>query len=661
MNLNNNLDGKRITAHLARIRANYANKRNKKHTLHLLTTNPQYNYHQNINSIWSEYDQEVLRALSGLLPSRRAWIRNGNTSRYSNNSYGVPQRTSSQSDNILSILKTIEKSRNVAQPPVYHDNLAAFISNIQEKVASCTYSFEPPITIPSRKKPKSINQNNVTAVCRPISLYSLPDRIVLTAVNKYLTQLIDPIFSDCSYAFRSSRLIYGKYHPVTHHDAVARILEYKKRFHHTDLWVAECDMKKFYDSVSHDVIIKRFYYLINKVKNSADQSDLTSAIHLFMSYLDSYSFPQEVYSYNGDSDYWRNHNIPNGAFHWVEKELIEKHHHPNPKKSRIGVPQGGALSGLIANIVLDYADGCIPSDPDVLYLRYCDDMIIMHPDRSSCAQAMNLYKAALDRLSLVSHDSATTNSIITKYGVRTNPLASPKAFWEFKTKGPYFWADHNKGGFKWIGFVGYEIDYQLNIRVRNKSLIKEITKQKQVIDQIRLASKKAPRKHQSTFCESATHRLIGMSVGRVELWNYQVIDNSMCWINGFKLLYDNPFLRRQLRILDRSRNKLLRDLERSLQGLTPTIPIVQTGAPVQRQIPKYHKPFSYFYHALKGPPLGPLPNISATNGKAPYSIHAKRIQMLRFSLYHIHLIRIKINLRWVRFYYLTFMAEFDKL
>ena len=53
---------------------------------------------------------------------------------------------------------------------------------------------------------------------------------------------------------------------------------------------------------------------------------------------------------------------------------------------RIGLPQGGALSGLLSNLVLDKLDKTINALKlnDFLYIRYCDDIIIIGRKEEDC-------------------------------------------------------------------------------------------------------------------------------------------------------------------------------------------------------------------------------------------------------------------------------------
>jgi len=62
-------------------------------------------------------------------------------------------------------------------------------------------------------------------------------------------------------------------------------------------------------------------------------------------------------------------------------------------------------------------------------------------------------------------------------------------------------------------------------------LEKELKKQKEVIGKIKKAISKKQKVSGGTVMESAIRRLIGMSVSRVELWNYSKIVHEMCWKN----------------------------------------------------------------------------------------------------------------------------------
>jgi retron-type reverse transcriptase len=126
-------------------------------------------------------------------------------------------------------------------------------------------------------------------------------------------------------------------------------------------------------------MIKRsFKGFIKSAKKSYPGLSCLSAIRIFESYLKSYPFVHHSLPLNKDQSFFEKFHIQNGEFEWIDKELNEKHYYKSMYRERIGVPQGGALSGLIANIVLDYADKKVLEfdDGKLLYIRYCDDMIL---------------------------------------------------------------------------------------------------------------------------------------------------------------------------------------------------------------------------------------------------------------------------------------------
>ena len=171
------------------------------------------------------------------------------------------------------------------------------------------------------------------------------------------------------------------------------------------------------------------------------------------------------------------------------------------------------------------------------------------------------------------------------------------SFWKGKSKGPYKWDSISEGGFPWIGFVGYELHYNGHIRVRKKSFLKELSKQKDVVEEISNAVKYGMRKSKGSVTESAIHRLVGMSVGRVNLKNYNIVSNDLCWKNGFKELKPNKYSVHQIKQLDRNRNKLYYDLVKDLKEPEEDEENIIESKP--RQIVHFNKPFSYYYQVIE--------------------------------------------------------------
>ncbi|MBL4879797.1 MAG: hypothetical protein JKX82_00600, partial [Oleispira sp.] len=150
----------------------------------------------------------------------------------------------------------------------------------------------------------------------------------------------------------------------------------------------------------------------------------------------------------------------------------------------------------------------------------------MHKDFNECQKAKDVYLKSLEKLKLVPHkfvNELTKEKSPAKFTI--------KPFWHTKSKGAYKWDSIENKGFPWISFVGYEIHHKGNIRVRKKSLEKELKKQKRIIVEIEKAIKLGQRKVKGYVIESAINRLIGMSVGRIGLNNFEEVSTDMCWKN----------------------------------------------------------------------------------------------------------------------------------
>lgn len=587
-----------IIAYVCKLRAKITKSRNKKHLIHLLTDSDKFNYHVNDFKKYQEatevtanefikYESQFLAELNKILPPRKKWVTLGSKSRISkaNN-----QPLSSNDKNYYSLIKTIKSYRKKSPKEPWLVELDNFVHDIRKTVLSGNYTVSPPIIFPklkNDKKPKGING------CRPLSLFSLKDRIILSIANKYLTRLFDKYFMDCSYAFRSKR---NKDNTkiVNHHDCIKDVLEYRKINSEKSLWVVECDMEKFFDSVNHKIILELFNELIDKAKADKLILNPKNISIIFIQFLGCYSFNNNVLPLNSAEAYWKSYNIPNGEFEWVEKRFKELKYYNSIEEERIGVPQGGALSGLIANMVLNSADKEVMKT-DAFYVRFCDDMLILHTEYDVCLNAKENYLTALQKLKLVPHNFNSTLVAKREKIKKGLPELTYAPFWKGKSKGPYRWASIIEKGFPWIGFVGYDLHHEGYIRVRKKSFEKELRKQKEVIDEIRKAIRNGMRKSKGSVTESAIHRLVGMSVGRVTIKNFETVSNDLCWKNGFKELTANKYSIQQIKQLDRQRSKLYYDLLKEVKE--PVSDEMLETKP--RQIIHFNKPFSYYYQVLE--------------------------------------------------------------
>ena len=83
------------------------------------------------------------------------------------------------------------------------------------------------------------------------SFERLADRVILSRMTAYVRDRLEGVLSDRCYSFRRDR-------DVTHQLAVKRLQEFRERFPAGSLFVAECDIQKFFDSISHEVMRRRW-------------------------------------------------------------------------------------------------------------------------------------------------------------------------------------------------------------------------------------------------------------------------------------------------------------------------------------------------------------------------------------------------------------------
>lgn len=131
---------------------------------------------------------------------------------------------------------------------------------------------------------------------RELGIPTVTDRLIQQALLQVLQPLLDPTFSEHSYGFRPGRNAHGAMLAAQRYVASGRRT------------VVDVDLEKFFDRVDHDILIDRLS------KRIADRP----VIRLVRAYLDAGTLKADV----------------------VEKR-------------RCGAPQGGPLSPLLANVLLD--------------------------------------------------------------------------------------------------------------------------------------------------------------------------------------------------------------------------------------------------------------------------------------------------------------------
>ena len=165
---------------------------------------------------------------------------------------------------------------------------------------------------------------------RKLGVPTVVDRFVQQAVAQVLTPIFEEKFHDHSYGFRPNRCA---------QQAVLKALEMMNDGHD---WIVDIDLAKFFDTVDHDK-------LMTIIGRTIKDGDVISVVRKFL-----------VSGVMMDDEY---------------------------EDTVVGTPQGGNISPLLANIMLNELDKEM-EQRGLDFVRYADDLIIMVGSRQAADRVM---------------------------------------------------------------------------------------------------------------------------------------------------------------------------------------------------------------------------------------------------------------------------------
>ena len=165
---------------------------------------------------------------------------------------------------------------------------------------------------------------------RKLGIPTVIDRVIEQAITQVLTPIFDPMFSENSYGFRPNRRC---------EQAIIKLLEY---FNDGYLWIVDIDLEKFFDNVPQDKLMS----FVGRVIHDGDTESL------IRKYLKA------------------------GVMNRGKYESTE-----------IGTPQGGNLSPLLSNIMLNELDKELESRR-LRFTRYADDVVIVLKSKAAATRVM---------------------------------------------------------------------------------------------------------------------------------------------------------------------------------------------------------------------------------------------------------------------------------
>jgi RNA-directed DNA polymerase len=166
---------------------------------------------------------------------------------------------------------------------------------------------------------------------RKLGIPSVVDRIIEQAIVQVITPIVEPHFSDYSYGFRPGRRA---------QQAVIKLLEYLNDGY---TYIVDIDLEKFFDNVPQDKLMT----LVGKIVKDPDTESLISK------YLKAGVMVKGKY-----------------------------------EATNVGTPQGGNLSPILSNIMLNELDRELEAR-GLNFVRYADDCIIAVGSSAAANRVMN--------------------------------------------------------------------------------------------------------------------------------------------------------------------------------------------------------------------------------------------------------------------------------
>ncbi len=174
---------------------------------------------------------------------------------------------------------------------------------------------------------------------RKLGIPSVVDRIIEQAMVQVITPLVEPYFSDYSYGFRPGRRA---------QQAILKLLEYLNDGY---TYIVDIDLEKFFDTVPQDKLMT----LVGKIIQDPDTESLISK--------------------------------------YLKAGVLVK---GNYEATAVGTPQGGNLSPILSNIMLNELDKELEAR-ELHFVRYADDCVIAVGSSAAANRVMHRVTKWIER------------------------------------------------------------------------------------------------------------------------------------------------------------------------------------------------------------------------------------------------------------------------
>lgn len=214
---------------------------------------------------------------------------------------------------------------------MFENNIDANLQRLMRELKQGTYQ-----PLPARRV--YIPKNALGTKTRPLGIPAVRDRVAQEVLRRLLSPIFEAKFHDHSYGFRPGRSC---------HQAVEKVLELGRQGYR---FVLDADISGFFDNLSHQAIMRRL----------ADEVADGNILRLVERFL-------------------RAGVMEGGRF----------------QRTRVGTPQGGVVSPLLANIALNALDQHL-HEHGFRFVRYADDFVVLCQTERDAKEALALVGRLLE-------------------------------------------------------------------------------------------------------------------------------------------------------------------------------------------------------------------------------------------------------------------------
>jgi group II intron reverse transcriptase/maturase len=228
--------------------------------------------------------------------------------------------------------------RNRGAAGVDKVSIKMFDANLEENLAALMRDLKTGRFRPRPLRRVYIPKGPGSKKLRPLGIPVVRDRVAQEVIRRLLAPVFEPQFHDCSFGFIKQRNC---------HQAIERVLEFHRQGRTV---VLDADIQGFFDNLSHSVIMAAV---------AAEVAD-GNILRLVEGFLTAGVMEDGVF-----------------------------------KPTTIGTPQGGVVSPLLANIVLNHLDWRL-HEAGFRFARYADDFVVVCQDQREAQEALDLVRCVLE-------------------------------------------------------------------------------------------------------------------------------------------------------------------------------------------------------------------------------------------------------------------------